>query len=56
MERLFFNDEGIRLAPAFHQQVWPGEDGLNHVTGVTDLIYWGSRAPTSGGSGVPWQG
>lgn len=59
MERLFFNDEGIRLAPAFHEQVWPGEEGLLHVTGVPDSIYWGARTPSgsgSGGSGAPWQG
>ncbi|MGF7152518.1 hypothetical protein [Novosphingobium gossypii] len=46
MERLFFDDEGIRLAPSFHQQVWPGETGFNHVTGIRDTIYWGSNAPT----------
>lgn len=46
MERLFFDDEGMRLAPSFHQQVWPGETGLNHVTGTQDTIYWGSNAPT----------
>ncbi|WP_285020225.1 hypothetical protein [Novosphingobium sp. fls2-241-R2A-195] len=46
MERLFFDDEGMRLAPAFHQQVWPGEQGLNHVTGTQDTIYWGSNTPT----------
>lgn len=46
MEELFFNDEGIVLAPAFHQQVWPGEEGLNHVTGIRDTIYWGTNTPT----------
>ncbi|WP_260928223.1 hypothetical protein [Novosphingobium sp. 9] len=46
MERLFFNDEGIVLAPAFHQQVWPGEEGFNHVTGIKDTIYWGTNTPT----------
>lgn len=46
MERLFFDDEGMRLAPSFHQQVWPGETGMNHVTGIRDTIYWGSNAPT----------
>jgi len=46
MERLFFNDEGQRLAPSFHQQVWPDEEGFNHVTGVRDTIYWGTNDPT----------
>ncbi len=46
MERLFFNDEGLLLAPSFHQQVWPGELGFNHVTGIRDVIYWGANAPT----------
>ncbi|MED5546133.1 MAG: hypothetical protein VYD90_12860 [Pseudomonadota bacterium] len=47
MERLFFEDEGIKLAPTFHQQVWPDEDGFNHVTGIQDNIYWGTNKPTS---------
>jgi len=46
MERFFFSDEGIKLAPTFHQQVWPGELGFNHVTGIQDTIYWGSNKPT----------
>lgn len=54
MERLFFNDEGIRLAPSFHNQVWPGETGLNNVTGVRDTIYWGSNNPTTGAGGISW--
>lgn len=47
MERLFFNDEGMKLAPTFHQQVWPGELGFNHVTGIQDTIYWGSNKPSN---------
>ncbi|MEE4452857.1 hypothetical protein [Novosphingobium resinovorum] len=47
MERLFFEDEGIKLAPTFHQQVWPGELGFNHVTGIQDIIYWGSNKPSN---------
>lgn len=46
MERMFFDDEGLRLAPSFHQQVWPGETGFNHVTGIRDTLYWGANAPT----------
>lgn len=45
MDRLFFNDEGIRLVPSFHVQVWPGETGMNHVTGIRTTIYWGGYAP-----------
>ena len=41
MERLFFNDEGIRLSQAFHEQVWPGELGFAHATGITENDYWG---------------
>lgn len=41
MERLFFNDEGIRLAQAFHEQVWPDETGFAAVTGVIVNDYWG---------------
>ena len=50
MERLFFEDEGILLAPSFHQQVWPGETGFDHVTGIRDTIYWGTNAPSRGPS------
>lgn len=45
MDRMFFDDEGIRLVPSFHVTVWPGEQGLNHVTGIRDTIYWGGNAP-----------
>lgn len=58
MERLFFDDEGIVLAPTFHQQVWPGEEGFNHVTGIRDTIYWGTNDPTRtvGYSATWWRG
>lgn len=45
MERMFFDDEGICLVPSFHVQVWPGELGMNHVTGIRTTIYWGGNAP-----------
>jgi hypothetical protein len=48
-ERLFADDEGIRLSDAFHKTVWSGETGLANVTGVTKKIYWGTE---SGGSAV----
>lgn len=46
MERFFEAEEGIRLAPAFHKRVWPGELGLDFVTGVADTVYWGQNAPS----------
>lgn len=46
MERLFFNDEGIRLSQSFHEQVWPGELGFSHVTGITENDYWGVKGRT----------
>lgn len=46
MERFFEAEEGIRLAPAWHRRVWPGELGLDHITGVADTVYWGQSAPS----------
>lgn len=46
MERFFEAEEGIRLTPARHKQVWPGELGLDHVTGITDPIFWGAATPS----------
>jgi hypothetical protein len=40
-ERLFENEEGVRLSDAFHQSVWPGETGLAYMTGITRDIIWG---------------
>jgi hypothetical protein len=54
MERLFDDDEGFRLNNASHQRVWPGEEGLEHVTALTKQIYWGVAKPgmsSGGGSG-----
>lgn len=48
----FFEDsEGQRLNGQFHQSIWPGELGLDNVTGVTKKIYWGAYGPTGTGSG-----
>ena len=41
MDALFVADEGNRMVQAFHSQVWPGETGFEHVTGVPDNDYWG---------------
>lgn len=46
MERYFAADEGIRLAPATHKRIWPGELGTDFVTGVRDPVYWGMSQPS----------
>jgi hypothetical protein len=49
----FFEDsEGQRLSPAFHKAVWPGELGLDNVTGITRKIYWGTYGPGGQGGGI----
>ena len=45
-EQFFFNDDGSRLSDQFHQYCWPGETGLNQVSGVLQHIYRGSSAPS----------
>ena len=46
----FFEDnEGQRLSDTFHESVWPGEQGLANVTGVTKKVYWGTLGPNSAG-------
>lgn len=40
-ERLFREDEGIRLSDANHKEVWPGETGLQDVSGITKQVLWG---------------
>lgn len=59
MERFFDNQEGVRLSPTHHKSVWPGETGMDQVTGVTRKVYWGTAAPAGtasiavgGGGGV----
>lgn len=46
-ERLFQIDEGLRLSDALHQKVWPGQLGLEFVTGVEENVDWG-QAPRAG--------
>lgn len=45
MEKLFENQEGVRLAGSWHQSVWPGELGLENVTAIIKTVYWGVHAP-----------
>lgn len=47
-ERLFMDDEGIRLNPASHKDFWPGETGLDDVTGVVRQVLWGPGDPIVG--------
>lgn len=47
-ERFFQVDEGRRLAPAFHQWVWPGETGMDAVNDVEQPVPWGQNLPN------PW--
>ena len=46
-------DGACRLSDSFHQQCWPGELGMSHVTGLTRKIWWRLTSPrgsvTSGG-------
>ena len=47
-ERLMEVGEGTRLSDAFHQELWPGETGLENMTGIARKVYWGTDAPPSG--------
>lgn len=47
-ERFFQVDEGLRLAPTFHQWVWPGETGMDAVADVERPVPWGQKLPN------PW--
>jgi hypothetical protein len=47
-ERFFQVDEGLRLAPTFHQSVWPGETGMDAIADVERPVPWGQNLPN------PW--
>jgi hypothetical protein len=49
-ELLFLDDEGSRLSPASHKSIWPGETGLDDVSGVVRQILWGPGDPITGGA------
>jgi len=49
-ERLFEVDEGQRASDGFHQSIWPGERGLDGMTGTTKKLYWGAKPPASSGA------
>lgn len=47
-ERLFQVEEALRLSDAFHQWVWPGELGLQFVTGIETYVPWGQKLDLTG--------
>jgi hypothetical protein len=44
-ERLFDDNEGVRLSNAYHQSAWPGELGFEFVTDVRRQLPWGADTP-----------
>lgn len=44
-ERLFEVREGERASDGWHQSIWPGELGLEFVTGTSKNLYWGTKIP-----------
>ena len=53
-ERLFEGDESARLSPGHHRSIFPGEAGMDFVTGVDQPVYWGvagNPSPITVGSG-----
>ena len=46
MERFFDDEEGLTLSPVSHKEFWPGETGLDQLTGVKGTVYWGSSQPS----------
>lgn len=48
-ERLFEIEEGQRASDSWHQSIWPGERGLEFMTGTDVNLYWGA-VPSPGSS------
>lgn len=44
-ERLFENDDAVRASDGYHQSIWPGELGLEYMTGTDKNLYWGAKRP-----------
>jgi hypothetical protein len=44
-ERLFDNDDAVRLTNAYHQAAWPGETGFEFVTDINRALPWGQDLP-----------
>lgn len=56
-ERLFEVEEGQRASNGWHQSIWPGEKGLEFMTGTDVNLYWGVKPPKSSStarSGPMW--
>lgn len=45
-ERLFEIDEGQRATDSYHQSIYPGELGLEFMTGTDTNLYWGAKPPS----------
>lgn len=50
-DRFFEEEEGARLCDPWHQTYWPGEKGLDQVTGISKRLPWGV-----GGGGTGFRG
>lgn len=46
-ERLFENDDAVRASDGYHQSIWPGELGLEFMTGTDKNLYWGAKPPVA---------
>lgn len=44
-ERFFTAEEGARLNPSWHENIWPGEFGLRFIVDATRDPYWGTKNP-----------
>lgn len=44
-ERLFEVNEGERASDGFHQSIWPGQLGLEYMTGTVKNLYWMAKRP-----------
>ncbi|WP_202960964.1 hypothetical protein [Sphingobium sp. HDIP04] len=53
-ERLFEIEEGQRAQNAWHQSIYPGELGLEHMTGTDVNLYWGAKPPRGGNQKNIW--
>lgn len=52
IDRLLNTDKGNRLNRAFHRSVWPGETGLDFMTGTVVRPPWGEEDRKRGGATV----
>lgn len=48
LDRALEANEGQRANDPFHQLCWPGEQGMDGVTGVANTIWWGMMPPRGG--------